>query len=397
MKQFRNTFAEISGKNLRHNCRFLLAINKEMGSPFFCPMVKADGYGHGLISVARILEEEGVTHLGVSLVEEAVALREANIQAEILVFGGFSQEGANQLIKNGCTPVVGSWRQWRALSQVLSQFFSKEETQKRYPIHIKLDTGMSRMGFVHDEIEKIKEEIVACSTVKIIGIGTHLMAGEDIADPLGDSIRQLTLFKKFMRDLGEWCEGVDIHCLNSPGALGLIELLREEIFPKELLSVAKGMRPGLALYGVLPENIKRENFDLRPVMSLKGEVMSVREVKKGQKISYGGTWKAESDSLLALIFCGYADGYPRCLSNKSLALYKGERVPQVGRVCMGYTFFDVTELAIKGKTPKEGENFTLFGKEGSVILCVSELSHQAEMIPYEILTGISPRVPRILK
>lgn len=393
---FRQTFVEIDTLALRQNCQFLLKVNKTLGDGFFCPMIKANAYGHNLVLVAQTLEDEGVSHFGVSLIEEAMILREAGIKGEILVFGGFSGQGAKQLLKEGCTPVIDNWDNWNSLEQALLEHSTNTKTP--CSIHLKWDTGISRTGFSLKDVEKVKEKIIAAPYVRVVAVGTHFMMGEDIQAQDSYSLQQLCLFKEILQNLGpSFLKKIKVHCFNSASALGAWQMVKQNLFPKELLPIAQGLRPGLSLYGVLPENMEGETLPLIPVMSLEAEVISLRQISKGGRVSYNGIWQAKRDSVLALVSCGYGDGYPWRLSNKGRALYKGESVEQVGRVCMNYTLFDVTHLALRGMEPKVGDRLTLLGKSGDKRISVNDWASMAEVSPYEILINAGAALPYRVK
>lgn len=378
MEQFRKTSAIIHLENLAHNVRELRAA---AGSPpFFCPMIKANAYGHGDIEIGARLEAEGVTHVGVALIEEGISLRQKGLKIEILVFGLFDSKGAPALVENKLTPVLSSWDQLRSLEAV---------APAGYPVHVKFDTGMHRLGFSVSDISKVVTHFQS-SKLKIMGILTHLHTGENASDLTASTFQQLELFQQVERAFKPW--NPVSHTLNSSGLL-LFQQHQGKQLPHGISS-RQGVRPGLSLYGVasVPTPVK-----LKPVMSLRSEANKYHVIQPGDGVSYNLTWRAAKESVVAIIPLGYADGYHRLLSNRGTALFRGKRVPIVGNVCMDFIMADITDT-LKNETADslKPEKITLFGwDEFENHLSAEELAKVADTIPYEILTSISERVPRI--
>lgn len=382
---YRKTFAEINLDHLHHNYRFLK--NNLAEDVFLCPMVKANAYGHGDVTVAKALEIFGVKSIGVCLIEEGILLRQFGIKIQILVFRGFDIEGAQEIVAQNLTPVVSDWGQLQALVHIIKQ---------PYGIHIKFDTGMNRLGFAIQEAEKVFQFLRDHNQLRVEGVLTHLFQGEDGIDAKGSTAEQL---KKF-EDVVEIFRPLKpiFHVLNSGGTLSQIYLNRKseagnEVLPKNSLQQAWGVRPGLMMYGYNP--LKQvQDFDLKPVMSLKSYVNVFRHVPRGQGISYNHTWRAKVDSTIAVVPIGYADGLHRLLSNRTEVLFQGQRVPLVGQVCMDYLMVDVTQVAQNLK-PEEKE-VVFFGYDsGNNFLSAEVQAQAAQTIPWEILTSIGERVPRV--
>lgn len=383
MEMYRRTFAEINLDHLAHNIR---VVQKSFpDAPFLCPMVKANAYGHGDVQLARFLETLGVQHLGVCLIEEGLLLRNFGVKAEILVFRGFDRVGAEKMIQYRMTPVVTTWEQIEHLEDV---------ADAPVGIHLKFDTGMNRLGFRPEEAQKLFERLWQNKKIRVKALVTHLYNGEDAASDSGDSASQLralhhvsTVFKPF---------DIFCHSLNSAGILNLLQVRGSANKNHPLMLQNWGLRPGLMLYGYNPlEN--RSGLDLKPVMSLKSVVNTFRHLKKGEVVSYGGTWKAQKDSVIAVVPIGYADGYHRILSNQAYALFNGERVPVVGSVCMDYLMLDVTD-ALKGQDVHslKDQEVILFGYDSKGnFLSPEELAGKAKSITWEMLTSVGERVPRV--
>ena len=382
MTLFRKTYAEVDLDALEKNLKF---IQLNFPDHFLCPMVKANAYGHGDVIVAKALEKFGVKKMGVCLIEEGILLREFGIKAEILVFRGFDIEGAEAMKHHRLTPVVSSWEQLKAL----------EKIPKAWEIHLKFDTGMNRLGFAVSDAQKIFQYLSEQKKWSLKGVLTHLVSGEDDGQSSGLTEKQLIDFEKVV-EVFRFLKP-EFHVLNSGGILSKISLMRKST-PSEnpLLRQNWGLRPGLSLSGYNP-GVTEDFFELEPVMTLKSHISVLRSIKAHEGVSYNHTWKSSRESVIAVVPMGYADGYHRRLSNKGRALFKGRYVPVVGSVCMDYLMLDVTE--VRDLTSKDlGAEVILFGKDQDQnVLSVHDLAMQAQTIPWEILTSLSERVPRLYK
>ncbi|MBT4762284.1 MAG: alanine racemase [Bdellovibrionaceae bacterium] len=390
---FRHTFAEINISHLKHNLRQLRNLVPE--GTFFCPMVKSYAYGHGDLQVVSALIEEGVTDVGVALLEEGVRLREAGFKKiNINVFGPFDLEGAKTLFKYELTPMISDFRQLRFLQQSIL-------SEQQIEIHLKMNTGMNRLGFSSMEIPEIKQFLNEFPRIKLRGLCTHLSKGEDMGCEGSFSLKQLQEFEKITNQFPQ--NNLVTHVLNSSGLLGLFTLSQQEPWQRYW---PVGVRPGIALYGVLPsfksEKVNSEvikKLKLKPVMCLKSEVIQVHELEPGESVSYGNEWVAQQKSVIGVMPVGYADGYTRHLSNKGVLILGGKKIPVIGIVCMDYTLVDLTKLLAQGiiKSSQEavGKELTLFGesKTGDYYP-VEELAKKAGTIAYELLACIGKRVPR---
>lgn len=368
----KRTWAEISLPNLEHNYRALRGILPR--GCRFLGVVKANAYGHGAIPVAKKLEELGAEYLAVACLDEAVELRQAGITAPILILGLTPPEFAEELFRWSLTQTVQDLDAARALSD------AAVKAGRPLKIHIKADTGMSRLGFLCDEdsAERSAEEIVkVCSLpgLEAEGIFTHFAnADRDEAYTMGQLTRFLDMVDKLDR------RGVKFkirHCAASAAVLN---------YPCTHLDM---VRPGIALYGHYPDP-SCEGLDgpgLLPVMTLKTRVAAVRALPVGTCISYGCTHTLTRPSRLAVLPIGYADGLERLLSNRAEMLIHGRRVPVLGRVCMDLCMVDVTDLPAVGV----GDEVIVFGPE----LPLEEKADTVGTIQYELLCGVAPRVPRV--
>lgn len=364
MELFTKTWAEISLDNLRYNYE---NIRRQVGPGCkIMGVVKADAYGHGAVQVSRLLEKLGAGYLAVSSLDEAMQLREAGITLPILILGWTPPELAPVLLEHQITQAVFSLGQAEALSGALPAGGG------RLKVHIKLDTGMSRLGFPAQP-DQVSEILGACELKNLEpeGIFTHFA----VSDVPGESYTQ-EQFDSFLEIIQELeVAGLQFplrHCANSGAIVNSPEMCLNMV------------RPGIILYGLRPDR-RALPFDLRPVMAFKTTVSQVRTLPPGRTVSYGRTWKSGEARRIAVLCAGYADGLMRVLSGK-LRVKIGDRFyPQVGRICMDMCMADVT-----GGGVREGEAVTLFGED----LPVEDLAEAAGTISYEIVCQISKRVPR---
>jgi alanine racemase len=388
---FRHTSAVIHLDHLEQNYRSLKAIVGD--EVFFCPMVKANAYGHGDIEIALKLESLGVKTLGVGLIEEGLLLRQMGVKCELLVFGIFDAKAVREVVNWNMTPVLSVWQQIEALES--SQFI---KSNRKIPIHLKFDTGMHRLGFSVGDAARLLEKLENHPRLELKGICTHLHSGDDAIDLQGDSIAQLIRFQEVEAIFAHL--NLQSHTLNSAGTINF-HLLRQKKQPLPYgIPLNQGIRPGLLIYGVNPlDSGLLSEFTLKPVMSLRSHIVRYHRLQAGEAVSYGATWKASKNSVVGVIPIGYADGYHRTLSNRAEVLVKGRRVPQVGNVCMDYIMVDVTGIMTDVEIDNNLEvEATLFGydSEGH-LLNACELAERAQTIPWEILTSVGERVPRVIQ
>lgn len=374
MNFLHRTWAEIDLLALEENFREIKKLCRETK---IMSVVKANAYGHSVSVIAPKLEKLGTDAFAVSNIDEALQLREIGITKPILILGYTPIELAKELSENNISQCVYSLEYARLLSK------EAKAQNVNVKIHIKLDTGMSRLGFnfktadfpeFSDALEAAKQE-----NLILEGIFTHF-ALADRENPSDNDFtnEQFNLFKKGVELLKE--KGLNpefVHCCNSAALV-----LDSE---KQLDYV----RPGVILYGLAPSDSVSEKINLKPVMTLKSVVSMVKEIKKDDTVSYGRTFKAEKTIRTATVAAGYADGYPRLLSNDYYVLINGKKAKILGRICMDQLTVDVSDIP----DVKMGDEVILFGKE----LPVDVLAEKCGTINYEIVCGISPRVPRIIK
>lgn len=368
----KRTWAEVDLTRLEHNYRILRSLTPK--GCRFLGVVKANAYGHGAVPVARTLEALGADYLAVACLDEALELRRAGISAPILILGVTPPEYAGVLAAQRLTQTVGDWETARALSAALSK------SGERLTVHIKADTGMSRLGFLADEghLEEAAREIAGVGGLPGLhceGIYTHFAHADGDEDY---TMRQFTRFLRLVDRLGE--EGVTFairHCAASAAVLH---------YPCTHLDM---IRPGIALYGHAPGPGFDHTCCLLPVMSLKTRVAAVRNLGAGTAVSYGCTRVLDRDSRVAVLPVGYADGFFRGFSDALSVSIRGRSVPLLGRVCMDMCMVDVTDLP----EAAVGDVAVLYGDEAPVEAGAALL----HTISYELLCDISPRVPRLYR
>ncbi len=381
----RQSYAEINLTNLSHNTAL---IYEASGRPkFYCPMVKANAYGHGDIQVAMRLSNPEISHLGVGLVEEAIRLREHQITKPLISFGMFDPPSCEAIIASDIIPVVSDLAELEYLKESLTKF-----PNRRLKIHLKFNTGMNRLGAEIKDAGRILQFLRDHRNFHLESICTHLFNGEDAGDPQGESTRQLQKFFDVDEKFKELHHSV--HCFNSSAAANIYfrKQNAKVVAPSRLNEI--GVRPGISIYGGQVSSQEPGKLDLRPVMSLKSKLALLHSVKKGGVVSYGGKWRAERDSLVGVVPIGYADGYFRTLSGNGEVLCHGTKLPVLGTVCMDYFMIDLTSISSKFKIQK-GDEVILFGKQNDTQILASDLAQKVGTISYEVLARISSRVPRV--
>jgi len=382
---YRPTVAVIDLDAIVANFRSLLAL-VDPGA-FFCPMVKANAYGHGDAAVARALRAVGARHLGVATIEEGIALREAGDGGAVLVFHLFRDpQSARELLARKLTPVVSDWEQLEALDQVAAEGCD---------LHFKFNTGMNRLGFAAAEAPRLRQWLEDRKRFRPAGLCTHFLRGDDAADDESETRRQLQIFARALEPLTGL--GARAHALNSAAMIALGRSPEARGLFDHRRFGALGGRPGIALYGAQPSNRAEHRFELQPAMTLKTRTVMVNRVKKGETVSYGGGWRAGRASWIGVLPVGYGDGVCRALSNRGSVLCRGTRIPIAGVVCMDYVMIDMTDIVRSDETPVHGDEVVLLGRQGTETLAAEELARLIGTISYEIFTGTGGRVPRIYR
>jgi len=337
-------------------------------------VIKADGYGHGATKIAQTLLDNGADRLAIAVLDEGIELRNAGFGGPILILGFTDKERAEEIVSFNLEQAVYSWE----LAEAISKAAVKQN--KTAKIHIKVDTGMGRIGLKPDKdsVQLIKK-ISQLPNIVIEGIFTHFA----VADALDKAYteEQYAKFTWICKELERENVRINVkHCGNSATIIDLPEMHLNMV------------RAGIILYGLKPsDEVMLDRIELKQVMSLKVRISHVKEIEAGQSVSYGRRFIAEKKSKIASLPIGYADGYTRMLSGKAEALVKGRRVPVVGRICMDQCMVDVTDI----EDVKVGDEAVLFGKQGEGFIHIDELAEKLDTINYEIVCMISRRVPRV--
>jgi len=365
----RPTYAYVDLKALDHN---LGQVRARAGGRKVLAVVKADAYGHGAVEVARRLEASGVDMLGVALVEEGAKLREAGIHTPILVLGGVFGYQVAELLALDLTPVLFDKAQAEAFSNVAKQ------AGRRLPVHVKIDTGMGRIGAMMEVAVGLINAIKAMPGLEVEGIMTHLSEADALDKSFAE--HQVSRFNLLMEELE--LLGIKAPLVHAAGSAAIID------FGPALFNM---VRPGIMLYGYYPSPHMRDMVDLRPVLSLKSRVLHVKEMQKGLPVSYGRTFVTGRTSLIATLPIGYADGLSRGLSNKGEVLIRGRKCPIVGRVCMDMMMVDVTEAG----DVRFGDEAVIIGRQNEAEVSAEDIAGILGTISYEVLCNVSARVPRV--
>ncbi|HYB43572.1 MAG TPA: alanine racemase [Candidatus Methylomirabilis sp.] len=364
----RPTLVEVSLGRLTENFR---AIQSAVAPAAVMPIVKANAYGHGLVEVSRHLAGLGARSLGVGFLEEAVALRAAGLTVPILVLGGILGDQIPAFLRYRVTLTASSVDKLQQIEE------AAQDLGVSAGVHLKIDTGMERIGIHYYNAHRLLERAADCRHVTVEGIYSHF-ANADAAD-LASARLQLSRFLEVL----EWYPAHGVappvrHIANSGAILQL---------PESHLDL---VRPGILLYGVYPSAEACRTIAVRPVLSWRSRVVYFKVVPPGHPVSYGSTWQSDHPVRVVTIPVGYGDGYFRALSNAAQVIIRGKRYPVVGRVCM-----DQIMVNIEWETAYNGDPVVLLGEDGEEIVACEELADWAGTIPYEILTNINTRVPRV--
>ncbi len=366
-------WAEIDLDAIAHNVR---EIKKFTGKKVeMMGVVKADAYGHGVREVVRTLLDNGVTQLAVSMLDEAIQIRNMGIDVPILILGYTDPVRAEELVLNDVTQTVFSLDLAEALSSAAVRL------GKRVKVHVKVDTGMTRIGFMpgRDAVKNITE-ISRLPGLVLEGMFTHFASADEREKDYTQM--QYDRFLGLCTELSK--EGIEIpvkHVCNSAGTMQYPEMHLDMV------------RPGVILYGLYPsKDVDREKIRLKPAMTLKANVIMVKDVEPDTCISYGRIFRTSRKSKIATIPIGYADGYTRLLSNKGRMLVNGEFAPVVGRICMDQCMIDVTELK---KDVHVGDEVVVFGNQNGSSISVDEVAADIGTINYELVCIIGKRIPRV--
>jgi alanine racemase len=364
------TYATVNLAALAHN---LSCIKRYL--PPGCEIlavVKANAYGHGAVETAHALARQGIGRFAVASLDEGIALRQAGISSSIVVLGALLEDQISELVAHRLTPVVSDGRILPALAKTAPSHLSP------YPIHLKVETGMGRLGFSPEELLILLDSPLLHSSLKIEGLMTHLADADGKDSSFME--RQLDAFRTVLGQIRQ--RGVSLPLVHMANSAAIVR------FPETHFSL---VRPGIMLYGyhTLPATVPSP--DLKPVLSLRTTIVQQRTIPRGGTVSYNGTFVATRPTRLVVLPIGYADGYSRRLSHCGSVLIQGCRAPIIGLVCMDMIMVDVTDLP----PVHVGETVTLIGQQGGGSIWANEVAGWIGTIPYEVLCGIGSRVPRL--
>lgn len=362
----RPVWTEIDLSAIAQNVRMiksLLSINTR-----FCAVVKADAYGHGAVPVAQTALEAGADQLAVAILSEGIELRRSGITAPVLILGYTPAVQALLVVRNGLSQTVFSWEMAKALSDAATLAGGKVK------VHLKIDTGMSRIGILPEEAADFAAAVAALPNLEIEGVYTHFATSDSSNKTF--CREQFACFQQVLANIAK--RGIDIpirHCANSAAVIDMPEMHLDMV------------RPGIILYGLLPSAEVNKKIQLLPAMKFKARIAYVKELSSGMPVSYGCTYITDCPRRIATLPVGYADGWSRLLSNKGNVMIQGRRAPIVGRICMDQCMVDVTDIP----NVCLNDEVLLFGGQD---LSVEEVAEQLGTINYEVVCMVGKRVPR---
>jgi alanine racemase len=363
----RATWVEV---NLTRLSRNLQAIRTHVAPAKVMIVVKANAYGHGLAEVSKHLSSQA-DYIGVAVLEEGIFLRELGVTAPILVLGGIWGDQVPNYLQHNLTLTASSVERLEQINMVAGQM------GVRAKVHLKIDTGMERIGVHYYSAQTIQETALKCANIEVEGIFSHF-ANADSHD-LTHARLQLERYNEVLRFYENHSLSMPIrHMANSPAILQLPE------------SYFDMVRPGIILYGVYPSLEVTRSFEVQPALAWKSRVVYFKVVKPGHPVSYGSTWQSDHPVRIVTLPVGYGDGYFRSLSNKTQVIIRGKKYPQVGRICM-----DQMMVNIEKDSAYNGDEVILIGESGGEAISAQDLADWAGTIPYEVLTNINTRVPRV--
>ncbi len=371
MRHYHRVYAEIDLDKIKSNYE---AIKKHIGGRKICAVIKADGYGHGAVPLAKELEQLGVDMFAVAVSHEAVMLRRYGIKKPILVLGYTSFDNYEDLIKYDIIQTVFK----ESMAQEISE--AALRLRKKAKIHLKIDTGMGRIGF--ESGLKTVDTILAVNNLPFLdveGIFTHFSKADE--EDLSYTYMQVDKFNVLIDALKE--KGITFDIVHASNSAGMMEV------PDAHYDM---VRVGVAMLGLYPsDEVHREKVELKPALSLHSNVIMLKEVPPGTAISYGGTYVTEEQKKIATVPVGYGDGYSRAMSSKGRVLIRGQYAPILGRVCMDQFMVDVTHI----DGIADGDDVILIGADGENSIPVEELALNMQSINYEVVCLLSKRIPRV--
>lgn len=369
-QSLRPTWAEIDLKAFRYNLK--TAADLTGPATKLLPIVKANAYGIGAVQASRVaVEAPKVEGVAVATPDEAVQLRQAGIKPMVLVLGPSTEDATETLVRYDVSITVTS------MEGLMHAEAAGERQKTRARVHLKIDTGMGRIGFMPgEELSAALTFLTKCSWIAFEGVFTHFAVADTDCEGTKRQIASFEASRAAIEKSG--VRPIYYHASNSAGTLA---------YPDAHLDL---VRPGIMLYGSYPDESLARFGPISPVLSLYSRVSHVKRLPAGAAVGYGATYVTSAPTVIATLPIGYADGYPRSLSNKGTVLVRGTRLPVIGRVCMDQLMLDAGTLP----DIRPGERATLIGRDGDQEITVDDVAREAETIPHEILTGLSLRVPR---
>lgn len=367
----RPAWAEINLSNLDYNIK---QVQKKVGKREIIGVVKADAYGHGSIDVSKVLLENGVKSLAVATPHEAAELREADITCPIIMVGLVPEVYAHTLLDNDIIPITATYKHAAAIST------AAKAVGKTIEAFVVIDTGMGRIGFLPNEesIEEIKK-INSLPNLKIKGLFSHFATADEKDKSYTNN--QISQYNQFLKKLKQ--SGINISYRSIGNSAAVMDV------PD---SYFDAVRPGIILYGCYPSyEVDRDQLDIKPVMSIKANIVYLKKIPAGYSISYGRKFTTKRESMIATLTLGYADGYPRYLSGKGRVIINGVYAPIVGNICMDQCMVDVTD--VPGVCL--GSEVIVMGSQGDLSITADEIAEKTRTINYEIVCGFGQRLPKV--
>ncbi len=371
-KKIMLTWAEIDLNAIKHNLTQLKGIVEPQGSKVLA-IIKDNAYGHGAIEVARVAQSVNIRSFGVATIEEAIQLRQAGIQDSILILGCILPDQAEDIVKYNITQTISDISVCKAISKIAKHL------NKSANIHIKIDTGMGRIGIAYEKAIPFIEQVLQIPNIKLEGIFTHFASADTDRN---FTQLQIDRFQQIISSLEE--KGIYIpikHASNSAGILN---------FPSAYFDM---VRPGISIYGLYPCDNPSKQIDLRPALSLKTKIVYLKDLPIGHAVSYECTYITQKMTKVATLPIGYGHGYSRKLSNDGEVLINGKRASIIGLVCMDQCLCDVTDIP----NVSIGDEVVLIGKQGNDQITADEIADKTDTISYEVVCGIHSNVKRIYK
>jgi len=365
--EVRTTWVEVSLGRLESN---LAAIRQRVGKTKVMLVVKANAYGHGLVEVSKALADKS-DYIGVAVLEEGILLRSAGITAPILVMGGVWGDQIRHYLQHGLTLTASSVERLEQIDAIAG------ELKTRAKVHLKIDTGMERIGIHYYNAHKLQEAALRCRNVETEGIYSHFADAE--AGDAGRAREQLERFNEVTRFYER--RGLPVPMRHMANSAAILQL------PESYMDMA---RPGIMLYGVYPSPEVPRAVEVHPALEWKSRVVYFKVVKPGHPVSYGGQWQSDRETRVVTLPVGYGDGYFRRMSGRAEVIIRGAKYPQVGTICM-----DQMMVNLDQGSAWNGDEAILMGESGGERITAEELAEWAGTIPYEILTNINTRVPRV--